>query len=250
MTWKPTPHVGSLLEHQEALVAYLSDPSAFLRYGDEKQWITDLGLDPQRLKFVGELVFRKRVRKIRSVLPRTLDALGERSRDLLIDFARENPAPSLLSFESALQFVRYLQCISLGHIAYIPDVAAVELALYRTNNPHNVRDVTISSLYGLSKTEPDLRISPSAELVFCEHDIRCIFDGSKSVPIQRRVILIVYRDQRAATPRVLEVSQHIADVLISNKQVLEQNLGSATAYVLDEETASLLIELQIIEGYA
>jgi hypothetical protein len=182
------------------------------------------GLDLGLLHLEARFSHEKRMQKIEWVLSHTLELLGDKRAAIIHDFVEACPPASITWLDNARQFHAFLQSRWMHEAAepaWLPDVAAYELA-YATVRAGERR----GSRQSLSEVAPgSMRLHPSALLLHCAYDIRCILEGrDDELPAQTETHLVVAMPPDREEPFVSVLSPPIFDIL----QMLDEFVAPAT----------------------
>ncbi|HLH98489.1 MAG TPA: hypothetical protein VKW08_25550 [Xanthobacteraceae bacterium] len=196
------------------------------------------GLDLGLLHLEARFSHEKRMQKIEWVLSHTLDLLGDKRAAIIRDFVEACPPASITWLDNARQFHAFLQSYwtrEAAEPAWLPDVANYEIA-YATVRAGERRSSLQNSTEAVSGA---VRLHPSAVLLRCNYDIRCILDGgADQVPMQREIYLAVAILPGSDEPFVSTLSSPIIELL----EMLTEFVNF-TAFVDTPEVAHLLEEL-------
>jgi hypothetical protein len=208
-----------LLNRQASLLEYLSSAAAL--FGDEVNVPADpalQGIDPGLLRLEARSCCNKRIEKVIAVFPRTFEIFGADQRLILREFVEANRPTDIGSLASARQFYEF----SLTrwrreppNPAYLPDVAACELAMVEVC--HVVEDFEKSPKKGQSDgPKPGIRRRRTVVPLRCAHDIRSIFETGlgEVVPPKRDTLLVVTLPANYRDVRIFEVAPVVFDLLV------------------------------------
>jgi hypothetical protein len=190
-----------LLALQEALVSTLSAPGA----GQPELG----GVDAGRLALVARLTRDKRIDKIRSLLPATFAALGERAASYELDFAARHPPLDAHAVVSALQFYRFLSRMPDGP-PYLRDLCFCELAMSSVGaHPAPASSPVPYPVEGAV----EMRRRPEVRLRRCEHDIRPLLRSRGGMVEKREVFLAIARPPGSSVGKVFDVGEGLFALL-------------------------------------
>lgn len=203
-----------LIDRQTNLLRHLTS-QAFI-FGTEDLGSAALdpglhGMDVRRLRLEAEFSYSKRVKKLRQTFERTANLLGRRFSEVVRDFAAACPPSSYERYPDAKRFFdHFLERWARRPPtpAWAADVAAVELALARarTFRPEEMEREAAAERPDRSP-RPLRRTHPCAVLVRCAHDVRPLFESSRSKEKVRarplRLAVLASRGRRR--PAVMEL---------------------------------------------
>lgn len=198
-----------LLDRQDAIVAYLTNPVSFL--GGRPGPLMD-GLDPAPLRLMGLMSLEKRMGKIQSILPRTFDYLDGQPAYSVSDFAERFPQKSANRTANAIEFVAYLDEID-GRCPldppFLADLARLEGAIAKAR----VAEAVNGDAQDLGEPPGRYRIGTGVELVRCDFDVRPLFDHAGGDAVEPRRILLAAVPSQSGMPQVFEISPRVYDLL-------------------------------------
>jgi hypothetical protein len=239
----------SLLERQRALIDYLSNPHAFLLSNETVQ-LSGADFDSHRLKLLGQFAFNKRLKKIQTVLPKTISFLQaqDQDRETLRNFFAHWPADGLSAQSNARQLAQYLaEAVSETH-SYLADVAALELALHVVRR--RIEDESAPAVIKAEDVETcqEWRVRPGFEIIRCRYDLRQLFEmQASSRPGRRDATLLVCPNWATAQATVLEIDSELSARLAMAKASPDLCLLPADAKALDVRVVRLLCDWALIE---
>jgi hypothetical protein len=183
-----------LLERQVSLLTYLTSGAAI--FGNDGTGQLDsavAGFDPRLLRLEARFSHEKRMEKIAGVFSRTLELLGGDQAQVVKMFAERCPPVSIGRIENARQFCAFLTGVwrfRKPDLAYLPDVAACELAFAEARN-WDADSLDATGQRGKRPFPGRLRRHPRVAMQHCEHDVRPLFetDDLRSVPVERETFL-------------------------------------------------------------
>jgi hypothetical protein len=207
-----------LLHRQTSLLEYLSSAPAI--FGDQADAPVDpalQGIDRGVLRLVARFACNKRIERIIAVFPRTFEILGAEQRLILRQFVEVSRQASKSTLGNARDFHEFLsvcwQC-EPPKPAYLPDVAACELAMAEVRNvvEDHERPATKSRTDG---PERGIRHRRSVVPLRCAYDIRSIFDvgPEQAVPPKRETSFVVTLAAGFRDVRIVEVAPVVVDAL-------------------------------------
>jgi hypothetical protein len=240
-----------LLERQARLLEYLASGAAiFGDNGDGRGDPTLLGIDPALLRLEAGFSHAKRMAKIATVFPRTLEILDVERDAILRAFAEACPAADIRRIANARQFCDFVaaRCRRQpGQTPFLPDVAACELACAQVRSVAEDEDPRVESNGDVPPGS--IRRRPGIVLLRCSHDVRPIFEGEarKSPPSPRDVRLAVAMPPGAPQPLIFELLPAVFDLLAALEDWTDRATFGATPQLqslVDELTDSGLIEVR------
>jgi hypothetical protein len=203
-----------LFDRQVSLLDYLTSGAAIFRPGASAVPPRSLrGIDPTLLHLEARFSYEKRMEKIASAFPHTLELLGDTPR-LLRRFAEACPPADISRVANARQFHDFLSRRwrrTPPKPAYLRDVASCELACAEVR-AHN----DLPGQPDDGRAAPSgIRRHPAAVLVRCRFDVRPIFEQVATAPAPRKrvVRLAVTMPRGAERPLVCELRPVIFDVV-------------------------------------
>ena len=206
-----------LLDRQVSLLDYLTSGTAI--FDPERAAAAPRplrGIDPVLLHLEARFSYEKRMEKIASAFPRTLELLGDTPR-LLRRFAETCPPTDISRVANARQFHAFLAARwrrATQKPPYVRDVARCELACAEVRaRQHDVADEPQVG-HGHA-AHPAIRRHPGCVLVRCRFDVRRIFeeDAIARAPRRRAARLAVTLPAGAEQPRVFELPPVVFDLV-------------------------------------
>jgi hypothetical protein len=207
-----------LLDRQVRLVEHLSSAAAL--FGDEADAPVDpalQGLDRRLLRLEARFACNRRLGKIAAAFPRTFEILGADQKLILREFVEVSRPTAASTLANARQFCEFLSAHwrrEPPKPAYLPDVAACELAMAE------VRDVVEDHEGPATKGSSDgpkrgIRHRRSVVPLRCAYDIRPIFDAAprQAVPPKRDTSFVVTLAADFRDVRIVEVAPVLVDAL-------------------------------------
>ena len=170
------------------------------------------GMDIGRLRLEAEFSYNKRISKIGQTFERTADLLGQQFSGIMREYASTHRPETHQRYTDAESFFDYFLknwTRKPPTPAWAADVAAVELTLARA------RTLRPAAMEGEALAEcPEEPGStwylahPCALLVNCRHDVRPLFEPTRSgeAVTQRQVYVAVLAARRRRRPLVMEVA--------------------------------------------
>jgi uncharacterized protein (UPF0276 family) len=213
------PH-AALLQRQIALLDYLTSERPISPAPDDRPLPPALrGMNPARLALEARFSHEKRVEKIAGVLPRTFDRLGDARAALLRRFTERYPPSGIGRIENARQFCDFLadrKGRNALPAAYLPDLAALELALatLRAKPEGHAPSRNIDAPPRRDADKKQIRRAQDVVLVHCAHDIRAIVEmDSRAPPARKDIRLVVAKSAASAEPLIFDVPAPIFALL-------------------------------------
>jgi hypothetical protein len=204
-----------LLDRQTSLLEYLRSAEAI--FGDQADAPIDpalQGIDRGALRLLARFACNKRIERIIAVFPRTFEILGAAQRLILREFIEISRPTNKSTVANAREFHEFLsvrwQC-EPPKPAYLPDVAACELAMAEVRNV-----VERPAEKGKSDgSERGIRHRRSVVPLRCAYDIRSIFDAGSggAVPPKRDISLLVTLRAGFHDASLVEVAPIVVDAL-------------------------------------
>jgi hypothetical protein len=214
------PPYAALLPRQIALLDYLTCEEAISPAPNDRSLPPPLqGMNPVRLGLEARFSHEKRIEKIAGILPRTFDRLGGARAALLQRFAKLCPPTAIDRLENARQFCDFLSdCRGRNELsfAYLPDVAALELAFatVRAKREGHEPPGTIDAPPWHDVDKKQVRRAQDTVLVHCAHDIRAILEvDSRAPPVRKDTRLVVAKPAGSAEPLAFDVPAPIFALL-------------------------------------
>jgi hypothetical protein len=208
---------GRLLHRQTSLLEYLTSGAAiFGNAGDPSLDRTSFGIDPGLLHLEARYSHEKRMAKIKWVLPRTFDLLGNHRAGVLREFVETCPPVNIGRLENARQFHDFLlarwraEPLELPHL---PDVASFELAYAAVHGGGMHEDGASENV--LDAPRGAIRRHPGVVLLRCAYDIRPILEGGtcETAPLRCDIRLALAMPPGAADPIVCALSRELFALL-------------------------------------
>lgn len=214
----------ALLELQTKLAEYIADPARYKHGRDDAQ--SDplfSGMDLDRLALMGRLTLDKRHYKMRSVLPKTFERLGDQRDAVIEDFAVHYRPISLSGEQDARRFQEYLSIYGRKEFGLPPaleDLAALEIALW------SVGREALAGLEaggGINSSSNQIRRVGDLVLLSCHPGIRSLMrDASPQTQEDAtRIHLAIAKDLDSKNARVFEVNQRAFELLSSLSEWIE-----------------------------
>src|ERR1700730_17058185 len=212
------PMANRLLDRQVSLLEYLSSAAAI--FGDQANAPVDpalQGIDRGLLRLEARFACNERIEKIIAVFPRTFEILGADQRLILREFVRASRPTNMNSLANAREFYEFLFARwrrEPPNLAYLPDVAACELAMAEVRNM--VEDYEKPPKKAKSDgPKRGIRRHRSVVPLRCAHDIRSIFEVGlgEVVPPKRDTPLVVTLPAGFRDVRLFEVAPIVFDLL-------------------------------------
>jgi hypothetical protein len=207
-----------LLDLQVRLLEQLASPATiFGEEAIEPAGSVLQGIDHALLRLEARFCCNKRIEKIIAALPRTFEIFGDAQRRILREFIAANPQTDVSSLVNARQFYAFLlaswECAP-PEPAYLPDVAACELAMVETRNFVEDRAAQLKKSRS-NGPKRDIRRRGGVVLLRCAHDIRSIVEeGVGNVaPARRETLLVTVLPAEPHDVRILEVTRVVFDLL-------------------------------------
>jgi hypothetical protein len=204
-----------LLDRQASLLAYLTSRDAIFGDRTDAPLARELqGIDPALLHLEARFSYEKRLEKIASVFPRTLAILGDGWGPIFQDFVDACPPMDVTRLANARQFHEFLLTRwrrDPPQPAYLPDVAACELARAEVRRAHDEPAMPAAN----ERSRRGIRRRPGIVLLRCGYDIRPIFEpeGGNADPPKRDTALAVAMPPAADQPGVFELLPPVFDFL-------------------------------------
>jgi len=207
-----------LLDRQARLLEYLS--SAATVFGDRADASGDPvpeGLDRTPLRLQARFACNKRLEKIVAVFPRTLRAFGAGQRRILREFVAVSPPANKGTLANAREFHEFLSVCwqdEAPEPAYLPDVAACELAMAEAGDVLGESD-NQAAREALAVSTGGIRRRRNAVPLRCAHDIRSMFDAAagEAVLPRRDMCFVVVSLATTGEVRIVEVSPTVLEVV-------------------------------------
>jgi hypothetical protein len=206
-----------LLDRQVSLLKYLTSRGAI--FGGEGDASLDQGLqglDHGLLRLEACFSHEKRMAKIVSIFPRTLDLLGTDQAAIVREFVEACPPADISRLENARQLYDFL-CARWDceppQPPYLRDVAACEFSCAKLRTGAEAEELRSASREQVPQN--CIRRHPGVELLRCAYDVRPVFeDGAgDALPVKRDTPVAVVVPSGAEHPRVFEVLPLVFDVL-------------------------------------
>jgi hypothetical protein len=238
---------SQLLHRQTKLLEYLTGSAGI--FGRARGLSNEpplQGLDLGLLHLEARFSHEKRMQKIDWVLTRTLELLASKREAVVRDFVEACPPASITWLDNARQLHAFLQSRwTQGTVepAWLPDVAAYEIA-YATVRAGERR---ASLQDGLVAASGSIRLHPSALLLCCSYDIRCILEGrDDDIPARRETHLVVAMLPSSDEPLVSALSPPVFELMGMLTEFVDPTAFGDTPELirlLDDLAATGLIEV-------
>src|SRR5262249_4923058 len=212
------PMSNRLLDRQISLLEYLSSTAAI--FGDQDDAPLDSalqGIDQGVLRLQARFACNKRLERIIAVFPRTFEIFGADQSLILREFVEVSQPASKSTLANAREFHEFLsvrwQC-EPPKPAYLPDVAACELAMAEVRNVVEGHEMPAKK-GKCDGPERGIRHRRSVVPLRCAYDIRSIFDAGsgEAVPPKRDTSLVVTLPAGFHNVRIMEVAPVVVDAL-------------------------------------
>ena len=235
-----------LLDRQVSLLTYLTSGAAI--FGDDGAAPEDpalTGFDPRLLQLEARFSHEKRMEKIAGVFSRMLELLGPERAQVVRTFAERCPPLSIGRIENARQFHTFL--LGLWQFrppaaAYLPDVAACEMAFAEVRN-WAASEVGTAGRGGARS----VRRHPGVVLQRCEYDVRPLFEGDDvhHIPAKREIMLAFAKPRDADDVEAFELDPAIFALISALSEWTERSALGAPEDVdalIDELVSHGLLE--------
>jgi hypothetical protein len=241
---------GRLLDRQVSLLEYLTGAVAL--FGDQADAPVDpalQGIDRGLLRLEARFACNRRLEKIVAAFPRVFEILGADRRRILREFVEVSRPTAASTLANARQFYEFVSAHwrrEPPKPAYLPDVAACEIAMVE------VRNMAQDHEQLLNKGESDgqkrnIRRRRGVIALRCAHDIRSVFEGASEevIPPKRDTTFVVTLPAASREVRILEVAPVAFDLLA----LLDDWVDPRTLGAIDElaNLVSYLAAHELIE---
>ena len=208
-----------LLDRQASLLDYLSSGAAM--FGAQADAPADpalRGFDPGALRLQARYICNKRLEKIVAVFPQTLQTVGAARRSILREFVEASRSTEKTTLANAQEFHEFLLRRwqrSRPRPAYLPDVAACELAMAEARDAGEDRS-RLAEIAKCAGVRPGIRRRPGVIALRCAYDVRAIFEDSSRnvVPPRRAMSLVVAVPAGCGAVRIVETTPNLVEMLI------------------------------------
>lgn len=232
---------ASLLQRQIALLDYLTSGTAISKATDDHSLPPLLqGTNPALLALEARFSHEKRIEKIAGILPQTFDRLGDARASLLQRFADSCPSFTIGRIENARQFCDFLSASERRDdlpFAYLPDLAALELALatLRAKQDEGEQPCNIDPPPRRLADKKRIRRAQDVMLLHCAYDIRAVLEMDSSAPPARKdTRLVIAKPTESEEPIIFDVPAPIFALLATLDQWTEPPAGAeATAFLAE-----------------
>lgn len=207
-----------LLDRQASLLDYLSSTAAM--FGPQTNAPADpalRALDAGVLRLQARFICNKRMEKIVALFPRTLDIMGVAQRAVLREFVETSRSTQRSSLANAREFHAFLARRwrrSRPRPAYLPDVAACELAMAEVRHVAEDHD---------GRARDGKRAGPRRAIrrrrnvapLRCAYDVRAMLDAAPPdvVPRRRAISLVVTTSPDRREVRIVQATSRLVDIL-------------------------------------
>lgn len=205
-----------LLDRQASLLDYLSSAAAM--FGDRADAPADPALhafDRGVLRLQARFICNKRIEKIVTVFPRTLQIMGPGQRSILREFVEAGPSTNKGTLANAREFHEFLARRwqrARPKPAYLRDLAACELAMAEARDAAND-----DAGPGDTSARRRRRIRRRRDVVAlrCGYDVRAMFDANLRdiVPRRRAISLVATVPAGTGEARLVETTSRVVAAL-------------------------------------
>ncbi|MCC6780171.1 MAG: hypothetical protein IT537_26640 [Hyphomicrobiales bacterium] len=200
-----------LLDRQLRLLEYLTSGGAIFRDQPETPLDPALqGMARGRLDLEARFSYEKRMEKIAGVFPRTMAHMGPHRDALLRAFVEACPPHDINRLANARQFHDFLVDARDRLPAYLPDLAACELACGAVRSLGDDPDAAATSRRSQA---PEARRRRDMVLLCCAFDVRGMFEEHGILPPRRDTRLAIVADPHGGDPDILELAPEIFDLI-------------------------------------
>jgi hypothetical protein len=243
-----------LLDRQIELLKYLT--STDLIFGDRVVEVLQdpslAGISIPHLRLEAEMSFEKRIGKIGKALPQTLLCLGDQRRQLVREFVDACRPTTYRRYDEALCFFEFLESrwkLVRPNPPFTKDVARLEIALARIRTFRKMAnsDPALST----NGSRPLVRLSPSAEILLLEYEVRSVFESDgHTEPLKRPNWVIAAQMNGRRSPSVIGITMPVKNTLDRMREwaaledVLAEVIGDRPAI---EEALRTLLNVGIVE---
>jgi hypothetical protein len=208
-----------LLDRQVSLVEYLA--SVAVLFGHDVNVPADpalQGIDRGLLRLEARFCCNKRIEKIIADFPRTFEIFAADQRLILREFVEVSRPTNMRSLANAREFYGFLLALwgnEPPNLAYLPDVAACELAMVEVRNTVE-DDEKPQKKDKCDGPKPGIRRRRGVVPLRCAHDIRSILEVGlgELVPPKRDTSLVVTLPVGFRDVRIVEVAPVVFDLLV------------------------------------
>jgi hypothetical protein len=207
-----------LLDRQASLLDYLSSAAAMFGSG------ADVPVDPALrafdsgvLRLQARFICNKRIEKIVSVFPRTLQILGADQRSILREFVEAGQSTNKSTLANAQEFHEFLarrwQRVR-PRPACLRDVAACELAMAEARDVAS-EDVGSGAGDRSARRRHGIRRRRDVIALRCAYDVRAVFDASSGdvAPRRRAISLVATVPAGSGEARLIETTSRVVAAL-------------------------------------
>lgn len=240
-----------LLARQSSLLDYLSSPTTL--FGDHADIPADpalAGIDPGVLCLLARFACNKRLERISAVFPLTFKILAPDQEGVLRQFVAISRPTQKGTLANAREFHEFLS--SYWHDeppipAYVPDVAACELAIAEARN---IMDEPERPAVGDSAKRV-IRRRRGVIPLRCAHDVRLLFRAEPALPPERDTSLVFTLPAGHGDVTIFEVAPEIVDALtVLDDWADPTTLDAFGARVVDRLRAYDFVELRSDKTYS
>jgi hypothetical protein len=210
-----------LLDRQASLLDYLSSATAM--FGARTDAPADpalRGFDPGVLRLQARFICNKRIEKVITVFPRTLQILGAAERSILREFVEASRSTRKSTLANAREFHEFLSRRwqrSRPRPAYLPDVAACELAMAAARDVTEDHEGPATDAKNVKNAGPtrSIRRRRNVAALRCAYDVRAIFDAGAGdrAPRKRTIALVVTVPAGLREVRIVEATSRLVEAL-------------------------------------
>jgi hypothetical protein len=208
-----------LLDRQVKLLEHLTGAAAI--FAADRGALLDgslEGIDRGPLHLEARLSHEKRMVKIKSVLPRTLDLLGGKRAQIIREFVEACPPASINRLENARRFHGFLLARwerEAPEPAFLPDVASFELTYAAVRAGDRAAAAATETSGVLHAPHGAIRRHRNVAVLRCAHDIRPILEGrtDEASPARDETCFAVMKQPGTDEPLVSELSCDLCGIL-------------------------------------
>jgi hypothetical protein len=222
-----------LFERQVRLLHYLTSGAAIFNPepGEPLEPLLH-GLDQNLLHLEARFSHQKRMEKIAGIMPRTFALLGGRQAVVGRDFARACPPTDISRLTNAREFQAFLVPWwrrRRGRPAYVPDVAACEVACAAVRAQAD--QITPG---GDAPGRGQIRRHSGVVLLRCKYDVRPLFETrrDRAIPARRDTALAVTAG-RDGEPRILQLAPAVFALLAALEDWIDPAAFAGTPKAAD-----------------
>jgi len=244
---------ASLLEQQTALIEYLLDPHQYA--GTQNRGSPQKGLwgiNPQRLRILGEISLNNRLKKVCAILPKTIQFLDDGLKNVFSEFSHTHPQSSLKHYNNAVQFCEFLSDRKIDSTkmpAFLYDLSRFELVIWRIElGPKYLEDDSPFARVRLGWGGQEYYFINKFESLHLNYQIRPFFEqpGKTNEPRKQSSIVLIHAGEHGKSAQVFEINVEQEKYLLGLNKSFENVPDNIPKEIHHEEAYALLKTLGLL----